>query len=306
MAGVAAVVMDGLRNLWFRGSLSMDKGRVVCYDIRKRRKKQLLKQKTEKVFQNCLRRELSLQGDFPVKQGSERSFMAKSEHPFFEKFKAAFRLFKKEPSIVDLSGKQEGARLFIANHSAANGPLTYELYFPYRFTPWGAHEMCGGYRERWHYLYDVFYQQKLHYSKAVSFLIATPFALISRLLYSGAELIPTYRDMRMKNTFSKSIEILKREKNILIFPENSSDGYHDVLKEYHAGFVKLAKFFYKRAGRDVPICTVYFSGRENRMVIDKPVYLHELIAKYGFKTDFEIAEYFKNRTNQLKLEYMPN
>jgi len=233
--------------------------------------------------------------------------MAKSDHPVFEKFKSLFRLFKKQPSILDLSeGNETGARLFIANHSAANGPFTYELYFPYRFTPWGAHEMCGNYKERWHYLYDIFYQQKLHFCKPVAFIIATLFAVISKMLYNGAELIPTYHDLRMKKTFQRSMDLLCEDKNVLIFPENSSDGYHEVLKEYHAGFVKLAKFFRKRTGRDIPICTVCFSGKKNRMVIDKPVFLQDLIREHSLESDAQIAEYFKNRTNQLRIQYLAN
>ncbi len=230
--------------------------------------------------------------------------MTKRNHPIFNKFKALFKIFKRKPQILDLSGESNEARLYIANHSAANGPFTYELYFPHKFVPWGAHEMCGSYSERWHYLYDVFYRQKLHFSKLKSFLIATPFAVISKMLYNGAELIPTYRDLRMKDTLKDSIDALNSGINLLIFPENSSDGYHEILKEYHPGFVMLAKLYYKRTGKDLPICTVYYSGRRNRMVIDKPIYIQSLLAESKLLNDTQIAEFFRNRTNELGERYI--
>ena len=242
-----------------------------------------------------------------AKAGPRKDKMKKIRQFLFEVIKTVLRFFKRRPVVIDLSAKLKGARLLIANHSAANGPFTLELYFPYKFRPWGAHEMCGPYMERWHYLYDVFYRQKLRFSKLKAFLIATPFAVISRFLYREAGLIPTYQDMRMKTAFTESLKAMSEdEENILIFPENSSDGYHDVLKEYHPGFVKLAKLFYKRVGRDVPICAVYYSGRQNRMVIDEPVYLHKLFADGALQTDRQVAEYFKNRTNRLAKEYSLN
>ena len=230
--------------------------------------------------------------------------MANKNHPIFSKFKAIFRLFKKRPEIIDMSGDLPDAKLFIANHSAANGPFTYELFFPHTFRPWGAHQMCGNYKERWDYLYYIFYQQKLHFCKPVAFIIATLFAVISKLCYNGAELIPTYHDIRMKNTITTSLNILKDGGNVLIFPENSDDGYHEVLKEFHPGFVTLAKYFKKRTGKDLPICTVYFSGKKNRMVIDKPVYLQKLIEESNLSNDLQIAEFFKNKINELGEKYV--
>lgn len=226
------------------------------------------------------------------------------EHPFFERFKALFRLFKTRPEIIDLNEEAGEAGIFVANHSAASGPFTYELFFPRRVVPWGTHEMCGDYRERWNYLYHVFYQQKLGYCKAAAFLIATPFAVISKLLYNGAELIPTYRDLRLKITIRRSLDALRRGRNILIFPENSSDGYHETLREFNGGFVTLAKRFRTETGRDVPIYTVYYSDKRNRMVIDKPMFLKRIEQELGGGDNKRIAAFFLRRINELNRKYV--
>jgi len=226
-------------------------------------------------------------------------------HPIFNRFKSLMRIFKKRPEILDLTTGENKTGIIIANHSGASGPFTYQLYFPRKNVPWGAHEMCGNYKERWNYLYYVFYQQKLHYGKIKSFLIATPFAVISKMLYNGAELIPTYRDGRLRNTIKNSLEILKEGRNILIFPENSTNGYEEILTEYHGGFITLAKIFFERTGEDLPIYPVYYSAKFNKMVIDKPLYIQKLIKEENIPPR-ELANIFKDKTNDLYFKHIIN
>lgn len=225
-------------------------------------------------------------------------------HPIFDRVKAVFRLFVKKPDIIDLNRGPREAGIFVANHSAASGPFTYGLYFPFRFVPWGAHEMCGDYRERWHYLYDVFYQRKLGWGKARSFIVATLFALVSRMVYGGAELIPTYRDIRLKRTIKRSLDVLRGGRSILIFPEVSDDGYHDFLRDINGGFVLLARRYRQATGLDVPIYSVCYSAGKNRLVIDRPRTIGELIANTGARGNRELAQPFMERINQLRAEYM--
>ncbi|MBQ9941849.1 MAG: hypothetical protein IJP03_02445 [Christensenellaceae bacterium] len=225
------------------------------------------------------------------------------KHPIFNSFKALFRLFKPKPEIIELGENNGQPTIYVANHAAANGPFTYELFFPRRFVPWGAHQMCGNIRERWNYLYHIFYRQKKGYGKVKAFLIATPFCVISKMLYNGAELIPTYHDLRLKKSIHRSIEALKAGQSVLIFPENSEDvGYQEVIDKFHRGFVTLAKRFRAQTGAEAPICPVYYNGRKNRMVIDTPVFLKDLLEK-GLHTDELVAEFFRDRVNQLNAEH---
>lgn len=227
-------------------------------------------------------------------------------HPIFSKFKSLFKVFKSSPEIINLNSSDTNntqPAIFLANHSAAGGPFTLGLYFPRNIVPWGAHEMCGDYQSRWKYLYNVFYQQKLGWHKAPAFLMASGFAVISGMVYDGAELIPTYKDARFAKTIRMSLRALENGKDILIFPENSDDGYHDVLTEYHPGFILLAKKYKQRTGRDIPIYTVYYSGKENKVIIDEPVYL----SSFDEGTPRErIAEFFKDKTNELYSKFIIN
>jgi hypothetical protein len=91
---------------------------------------------------------------------------------------------------------------------------------------------------------------------------------------------------------------LGRGNSILIFPENSSDGYHDVLTEYFAGFLVLAKQHFKRTKRDIKIYNMYYCRILNTIVIDKPVSYVESMREN--MSDMEIANRFKDRANELR------
>lgn len=215
---------------------------------------------------------------------------------------AILRVFKKQPTIINLNDGLEDQAIFVSNHSAASGPLTLSLYMPKLFIPWGIHDMCEGYLARWKYLYHVFYQQKLGYSKVRSFFIATGFALISKILYRAMQVIPTYTDMRLMETIRLSTQAIDSNIPILVFPEDSSNGYHEVLTYYNSGFVYFAMQYHRKNDLDLPIYSVYYSKKDKAMIIDRPIYVQPLLAEG--KNKEEIAELFRLRTNELRKEML--
>lgn len=220
----------------------------------------------------------------------------------FSFLKKIVRPLKKKVTVINLNKEIEDKAIYISNHSAASGPFSIELFFPKHFIPWGTHEMTENYKARWNYLYHIFYKQKLGYNKFKSFILATLFAVISRMLYKGMGLIPTYRDSRLFKTFKMSIKNLNNGVGILIFPENSDFGYKEVLEYYNAGFVTLSKMYYKKTKIDLPVYNIYYSKKYCKMVIDKPIYINKLFKK-GLD-ERQIAEYFMKKTNRLYLKYI--
>jgi hypothetical protein len=221
----------------------------------------------------------------------------------FTAFKNLLKGFKKKPQIVYLGEDEvENQAIFIANHSAASGPLTYELFFPKYFIPWGTHEMCGNYKMRWNYLYHIFYRQKLKYSRVKSFILATTFGLISKFLYNATGLIGTYKDNRLTSTFKRSFQVLDKKLALLIFPEDSSHGYHEKPTAFFKGFLSLSKLYFKKSQIDLPIYNVYFSKAKNKLVIDKPVKINEMLNQ-GISEE-QISHALLNRSHQLFDEHI--
>lgn len=217
--------------------------------------------------------------------------------PFFNFILKIGRLIKKPPHVTNRNQTFAQQAIYICNHSGASGPMNLALFFPALFIPWGAHPMVGNYRARWRYLYYIFYKQKLGYKKFRSWIVATLFAIISKRLYVGMDLIPTYEDVRLVKTFHLSEKHLRANKPILVFPEDSSSGYLDHILLYHEGFLAFAEHYFRRYQVDLPIYPTGYSKAHASIIIEKPFYLQELYAQ-GMNRH-QAAQYLKDVVNRL-------
>ena len=207
------------------------------------------------------------------------------------------RMFFKKPKILSLSGELNDRAVFVANHAAMFGPVVYNLYLPAQFAQWGAWPMLGTWKQRYRYLRDVYFIQKRHKNKFAATLLALFEAGFSPMFYKGLHVLPSYNDQRFLITLRKSIQVLDSGKGVIIFPENSDDGYHETLTEFYAGFVELAKYYRKRKGEDVPIYPVYYHAKLKKIVIGFPSYYSEYEAK-GMDRK-QIANEFCRQVNEL-------
>lgn len=222
--------------------------------------------------------------------------------PFFRFVKSILRIFIRKPRVVCEGGcEPEAGALYISNHVGAFGPLVYELYFPHRFRFWGTYEMTGTLAVRFRYLYRVYFHQKKKIPLPLSFLIALLAVPILRGFYRGMNLIPTYPDVRFVTTVRKSVRELSEGGSLIIFPENSSDGYHDVLTEYFAGFLYLARVYCKRTGIDLPIYNMYYHKRAKTLLIGRRTTYLSLVADGASLA--EIANRMKDEANALRARF---
>ena len=151
---------------------------------------------------------------------------------------------------------------------------------------------------------SVYLRQKKKVPAFFAFIAATAAACFTGMFYKGLQLVPTYPDNRMLSTLRYTHKLLDEERGILIFPENSADGYKTVLEEFFAGFVLLAKTYFKHSGEDLPVYTIYWDKKANTMVIDKPEFCNALL-KAG-RTVKQVAEFFKDKINSLRSRFILN
>lgn len=228
----------------------------------------------------------------------------KKQRPTYNFFAKAIKFFSKKYRIIDLNdGEIQNNCIFISNHSAANGPLMLTLNLPFKFVPWGISDMCQGYRVRRRYLIDVFYRQKLKYSKFRSFLIGTLFAIISGYIYKNNGVIATFTNASLKDTMKRSISKLEQGENILIFPEDSSKGYFEVLTKYYPGFAMLSKLYFKKTQADLPVYPIYISKKKKIIIIGKPLFINKMLNEQKLSLE-EISEKAKDITNDLYNVYI--
>ena len=223
---------------------------------------------------------------------------------FKQKRKAWFRGLKhilkiryKKAQFIYLGEKPTKGSIILSNHVGTEAPLSLEIYCDFPIRMWGAHEMNSGLKKLYKYQSEVYYHEKkgwnLHLSR-IFCLLASP---LTNLFYKGLNLISTYHDTRLRTTLNDSFTAIKDNgENIVIFPEDSSDGYCDELKGFHAGFVMLAEKCLN-SGIDLPIYTCYFKKKERQYIFDAPIKYSELKEQFGDRNS--IAKYLCMRCNTI-------
>lgn len=215
------------------------------------------------------------------------------------------RIFKRKPKFINLNEDMalDGRDLpkkcmMIGNHNGAGGPFSFRTFmWRKRFMTWGAHQMCENYKSRRHYLYNVFYTQKLGWKKPKAKFMSWFFGFFSKIIYKHAAIIPTYTDQRLIKTFKISIECLEKDVSLFIFPEDSTNGYKEQIEVFWGGFVRFSQTYFRQKGIDLPIYTCYYAKKPKTIVIGKPMYLQELLKE---NTMDEALEIYRNYMNSLQ------
>ena len=233
---------------------------------------------------------------------SKAFVVPKRKQPFWKFIKKIFSIFLRKPKAINLAGEIKDQALYLCNHQAKMGPIYLNMYYPKFHCMWGAHEMLGNYKQRFRYLRDVFYIQKRGFSKAKANIKSWFEAIFNIYLYKGMHVIGTYQDARLKETFKKSFKVLNNKIGIIIFPEDSNNGYFDVLTKFNKGFISLSLMYYRKYGVDIPVYPNYVNSKKKVIIIGKPLYVNDLLNQ-GKSTE-EVAEIFKNSVNDLYFNYI--
>lgn len=200
--------------------------------------------------------------------------LPRRKQPFFAVVKWFMRLFHKKIRTVSLDKKLDEKCLYVINHANKYGPILYETYFPVYNVKWGAAPMLGKYWERRKYLRDVLYIQKNGYGRAKASFKSFFEAFFSQFFYKGMKMLPTYTDARLIKTVKKSVEVLN-ESALMIFPEDSNEGYFDEMKKFFSGFVLVMEQYYRKNKTDIPVRAAYYDKRRSLILVDTPCYLHD-------------------------------
>lgn len=227
------------------------------------------------------------------------------------KRKLYFRILKKimtvrykKPRFIYLGEPFENGAVILSNHEGTDSPMSLEIYCDKPVRMWGAHEMNSGLVSLYKYQTKIYFHEKKHWNIHLARLFCLLASPLTNLFYAGFDLISTYKDIRLVRTLRESMEALKSGDNVVIFPEDSTNGYLPELEGFHEGFVLLAEFC-KKKGIDLPIYVSYFRKSDRTYIFDAPVNYSTLSANY--KTREQIASYLCNRCNELgKMQFDEN
>ena len=219
---------------------------------------------------------------------------------WFRALKGVMKCRYKAPAFIYVDEKFNDGSLILSNHEGTDAPMALEIYFNRSIRLWGTGEMNSGLRKLYKYQTRVYYHEKKHWNIHLARLFCLIASPLTNWFYKGFDLISVYPDARFLTTVRKTITALNEDDNVVIFPEDSSEGYTAELKGFFAGFVTLCESALKK-GVDLPVLSAYFKKQDNVYLFDKPINYSALKEKYVTKD--AICQYMCDRCNALyKLE----
>ena len=215
---------------------------------------------------------------------------------WFRGLKKIMKCRYKKPTFVYLGEKVGNGGIILSNHEGTDAPMSLEIYLNAPIRMWGAHEMNSGLVKLYKYQTRVYYHEKKHWNLHLARLFCLIASPLTNMFYKGLDLISTYKDARLMSTIKESVKAIESGDNIVIFPEDSTNGYQETLEGFYAGFVVLCETC-KRRGIDVPIYVTYYKKKENVYIFDNPV-MYSSLSGNG-ETKEEIAKILLDRCNLL-------
>ncbi|MCQ2087031.1 MAG: hypothetical protein MJZ37_03040 [Bacilli bacterium] len=208
------------------------------------------------------------------------------------------RIFFRRRKYVFLGEEPKETCIIFSNHVGASAPVFHELYAPIKMRFWGTHEMTGTFKENYRYLSRIYLPLKKGFRPFISKILAgiiTPFV---RIFYRGMKLIPTYTDYRFLYTIDETLKTLNEGESIIIYPEDSHDGYHKHLNKYFGGGFLAASRYCENFNCDIKLYNCYYVKKTRTFVIDKGVPFSQLREEFG--RDYKgMAQKFCDRANEL-------
>lgn len=191
----------------------------------------------------------------------------------------------------------EPGNIYISNHAQLHGPLGQYLYFPQKRFVWVIGQMCSR-KEVTKYAMEDFWRTKSKWTKWLyklfSFLVVAP---LGSYLFSRADSIPVYKDVRLRKTMSQTIQRLDEGNDVIIFPEGR-EPYDKFTFQFQKNFVDVARPYSKKTGKPLLFYPMYTCHDLKKIIIGKPtrfnpeadinsernrinIYLQEEITKLG-------------------------
>ncbi|MBE5734422.1 MAG: hypothetical protein E7347_05170 [Clostridiales bacterium] len=222
--------------------------------------------------------------------------LVKKGKPWFRFMKKLMRSRYKEPRFIFLGEEFKDGSLILSNHEGTDSPMSLEMYLDKPFRLWGTHEMNSGLVKMYKYQTRVYYHEKKHWNLFLARLFCLLASPLTNLFYKGLNLISSYRDGRFMKTMKESLSAVQEGNSIVVFPEDSTNGYLPELEGFFAGFAVFAEYCLKK-GVDIPIVVSYFKKQERIYIFDKPINYSTLLKECGDREN--VIQRLLKRCNEL-------
>ena len=171
--------------------------------------------------------------------------------------------------LVEAEQLPETPCVIVGNHSQTYGPVAGELYIPGKHEIWCAGEMMDR-KEVADYAYRDFWSGKPKRVRWFFRLLSYPVAPLAEVIFTNAHTIGVYHDARVISTYRESVGALEDGGRVVIFPECYTE-YNNIVHDFQERFVDLARFYYRKTGKELDFVPMYVAPRRKEIWYGAPV-----------------------------------
>jgi hypothetical protein len=173
---------------------------------------------------------------------------------------------------------RRGPAVFIANHLEAIGPIAAACSIPMRLYSWTVADMVDEEKAAAWLKWD-FVERTLHIKPPASALVARWLSKITVPFLRSLGCIPVYRGDydRMAETLRVSMDILKQDQFLLVFPEDNllAEDPLTGMKPFQRSFARLGEMYYEETGRRLDFYPVAIHSA-GYVTVGKPIAFNPL------------------------------
>lgn len=195
--------------------------------------------------------------------------MDKKVSPLYKVAKWFVWLFSPKFKVIGEENLPSEPSLIVGNHSQMYGPIACELYTPKSHYTWCAGEMmCVKTVPK--YAFKDFWSQKSKWTHPFYKLLSYLIAPLSSFIFNNANTIAVFRDTRVLSTFKTTVNRLKEESNVVVFPEKDVK-CNNIIYDFQDKFIDIARLYYKKTGKNLNFVPLYIAPKLKEMYIGTPV-----------------------------------
>ena len=161
--------------------------------------------------------------------------------------------------------------IFVSNHLGSYGPLSVLSALPLKLYPWVAHEVTelGKVARK---LQKEFTELELKLRPPASVWLARLIGRLCVAIMRDVQAIPVYASSRrIRDTLQRSLELLLKGKNILVFPENKERPINEVLGDFSTGFLAMARLYYQKTRKAICFLPVAVNQKVKGIRVGRPI-----------------------------------
>jgi 1-acyl-sn-glycerol-3-phosphate acyltransferase len=161
--------------------------------------------------------------------------------------------------------------IVVSNHIGSYGPLSIISSLPLKVYPWVAHEVTelGNVARR---LQKEFTELELKLRPPASVWLARLIGRVCVFIMRDLQAIPVYASSRrIRDTLERSLELLLKGRNILVFPEDKERPINEVLGDFSTGFLAMARLYYRKTRKAIRFLPVAVNQKVKGIRIGKPI-----------------------------------